>query len=125
MDKETLVNLIINYDFINNSMRKFAKEQGIHYNTVSKYIKEFGVPYNPKNTIISRPRLPNGNFTFHNVNKNKLKEPTNTKHEEVPLSKNSQNKKIVEKKEKKTIRKKSENDDEYYKKLKNISMSKF
>lgn len=48
MDHEEFVKILKQYDFKNNSMRKFSRQFNIHHHTVAKYIKLLGIEYNKK-----------------------------------------------------------------------------
>jgi hypothetical protein len=60
--KQDFIKLLVNYDFINNSIRSFSKKYNVHYNTVSKYLRENNICYNRKETNLERIRDVNGKF---------------------------------------------------------------
>ena len=62
--KKDFIDLLKNYDFINNSIRSFSKKYNIHYNTVSKYLRENDIQYNRKESELERKRDASGKFSI-------------------------------------------------------------
>jgi hypothetical protein len=67
--KQELINLLKQYDFINNSIGSFSLKYGVSSKTISKYLRENNIPYNRKETSIERDRDNSGKFIFSKYKK--------------------------------------------------------
>jgi hypothetical protein len=57
--------LLKEYDFKNNSVRKFANNYKVSEKTVIKYLKQNNIEYNSRTLIIKRNRDVNGRFCIN------------------------------------------------------------
>jgi hypothetical protein len=73
MNKDEIIKLIKEYDFIINSKTSFANKYNISTKTVSNYIKEFNINCKKSGVTIVRDRDISGKFIYKsNTNKNIL-----------------------------------------------------
>jgi len=64
MTKDELIKLLYEYDFLKNSVKKFANEYKISEKTVKKYLKQNNINYNSRTLITNQNRDVKGRFCF-------------------------------------------------------------
>ena len=62
---DEFIMLLKEYDFKNNSVRKFANNYKVSEKTVIKYLKQNNIEHNSKTLIINRNRDVNGRFCLN------------------------------------------------------------
>lgn len=68
MEAEILKKHMINYDFINNSIKNFCNIYGCSEKYVYNKIREYNIPYKKKGVKVNLNRDRFGRFTFKNLN---------------------------------------------------------
>ena len=64
MDHATLIKLMREYDFINNTKKSFREKYNISLKTINKYLIKYDIPHRRNLNIIKINRDKNGRFTF-------------------------------------------------------------
>jgi hypothetical protein len=64
MDHATLIKLMREYDFINNTKKSFKEKHNICLKTINKYLIRYDIPHRRNLNIIKINRDKNGRFTF-------------------------------------------------------------
>ena len=64
MDHATLIKLMREYDFINNTKKSFREKYNISLKTINKYLIKYDIPHRRNLHIIKINRDKNGRFTF-------------------------------------------------------------
>ena len=62
MDHATLIKLMRDYDFINNTKKSFREKYNISLKTINKYLIKYIIPHRRNTIKINRDK--NGRFTF-------------------------------------------------------------
>ena len=68
MEKQDIINILKQYNFLENSIRKFSLEYKITEKTVKKYLVENNIPYSKRTIKYEIPRDVNGRYKLK-VNK--------------------------------------------------------
>jgi hypothetical protein len=89
---DEFIMLLKEYDFKNNSIRKFANNYKISEKTVVKYLKKNNIEYNSRTLIINRNRDVNGRYCL-NIKKDFVKKPEIKVNHRVIINDNNQTKK--------------------------------
>ena len=66
LDLQSLIELLKNYDFINNSVRKFSLEHKISEKTITKHLRNNNIEYSKRIIKYNIPRDRNGKFVIEN-----------------------------------------------------------
>ena len=64
MDHATLIKLMREYDFMNNTKKSFREKYNISLKTINKYLIKYDIPHRRNLNIIKINRDKNGRFTF-------------------------------------------------------------
>ena len=64
MDHATLIKLMREYDFINNTKKSFREKYNISLKTINKYLIKYDIPHRRNLTAIKINRDKNGRSTF-------------------------------------------------------------
>ena len=73
MDHATLIKLMRDYDFINNTKKSFREKYNISLKTINKYLIKYDIPHRRNLNTIKINRDKNGRFTFGIFENLKLK----------------------------------------------------
>lgn len=88
--KERLVEMLKDYDFMNNSIRSFSKKYNINCKTVSKYLREYNINYNQKHSVIARHRDVTGRYCLP-ANDNKETKTKTIDYKQSSMEENKKN----------------------------------
>ena len=65
MEKQDIINILKQYNFLENSIRKFSLEYKITEKTIKKYLVENNIPYSKRTIKYEIPRDVNGRYKLN------------------------------------------------------------
>ena len=75
MEKQDIINILKQYNFLENSIRKFSLEYKITEKTIKKYLVENNIPYSKRTIKYEIPRDVNGRYKLNKVNDGRQSRP--------------------------------------------------